>query len=622
MSSLVQLELFDFQAKPLEGDNRSIRSSAEEESPASSLPPRCVVAVANSARVSRLRRDTSDGDTPRPHGPDSLAAVLSIVLSSPDVDPAIPSAVRSVGRVLGAPLDRLPAAPRELAPLLAGASPAMANMRPQRWLHVRSLLRKALTMAGHDVMPGRDLTPLSKPWAELEEKVPGRRLRNSLSRFMRFCSRTGISPDGLEASVFESFRKALTEQSLRSHPDAAFRSAVKHWNIAVTTIDGWPQVIVERAPDQRRYAPPLASLPSEFQADFEAYFARRADGDPFSDDYSKPLRPHTLAGRRRMLLQVAGGLLESGFPPSRLTSLAVLVENAEVALRHLHDRRGGQQNHQLANQTSLVCLVAEQWVRLPAEQLKRFRAAAKSFRPKQKGMSVKVRERLRQFDSRANQDVLLGLPQKVVRVIAARNITPERAALTVLLALAVEILTVAPMRIQNLTALDLDRHFKRVGRGREVRFHIVIPAEEMKTDKPYEMALPTESAELLARFLERYRPLLCSAECSYLFPGRGGARRSPSGFGAAISKFIFRETGIVMHPHLFRHLAAKLYLERYPDAVETVRRVLNHSSSRTTMRFYAELSGVLASRRYDDLIARRRLEAGSIPVRQRDGFRS
>src|SRR5215471_11169437 len=51
-------------------------------------------------------------------------------------------------------------------------------------------------------------------------------------------------------------------------------------------------------------------------------------------------------------------------------------------------------------------------------------------------------------------------------------------------------------------------------------------------------------------------------------------------------------------PHQFRHLVAKLYLDRHPDAFETVRRLLGHKSIETTMRFYRELDAILAGKRY------------------------
>ena len=49
------------------------------------------------------------------------------------------------------------------------------------------------------------------------------------------------------------------------------------------------------------------------------------------------------------------------------------------------------------------------------------------------------------------------------------------------------------------------------------------------------------------------------------------------------------ETGLVMNPHLFRHLGAHLFLERHPGSYEEVRRVLGHKNIDTTIENYAGL---------------------------------
>ena len=49
-------------------------------------------------------------------------------------------------------------------------------------------------------------------------------------------------------------------------------------------------------------------------------------------------------------------------------------------------------------------------------------------------------------------------------------------------------------------------------------------------------------------------------------------------------------TGLEVHPHLFRHLAAKLHLEAHPGDYETVRRLLGHKKMDTTVGFYAPIS--------------------------------
>jgi integrase len=49
---------------------------------------------------------------------------------------------------------------------------------------------------------------------------------------------------------------------------------------------------------------------------------------------------------------------------------------------------------------------------------------------------------------------------------------------------------------------------------------------------------------------------------------------------------VFRFTGLQFNPHLFRHLAAKLFLEQRPGQYEVVREVLGHASMRTTTGSY------------------------------------
>ena len=64
------------------------------------------------------------------------------------------------------------------------------------------------------------------------------------------------------------------------------------------------------------------------------------------------------------------------------------------------------------------------------------------------------------------------------------------------LALAIEILLVAPMRLRNLSRLELGRHLQQAGRGRNSHWAIVIPGEEVKNGQPIELPLPERSVQL------------------------------------------------------------------------------------------------------------------------------
>jgi integrase len=64
-----------------------------------------------------------------------------------------------------------------------------------------------------------------------------------------------------------------------------------------------------------------------------------------------------------------------------------------------------------------------------------------------------------------------------------------------------------------------------------------------------------------------------------------------------------------VHPHLFRHLGAKLYLDANPGEYETVRRVLGHRSLQTTIDFYTGLETPAAVRHFDKTILNLRIES-------------
>jgi integrase len=69
-----------------------------------------------------------------------------------------------------------------------------------------------------------------------------------------------------------------------------------------------------------------------------------------------------------------------------------------------------------------------------------------------------------------------------------------------------------------------------------------------------------------------------------------------------IVKAIRRFTGLQMNVHLFRHLAAKLYLDRHPGAYAIVSRLLGHKSIQTTMDFYTAFEAAAAARHFDQTV--------------------
>ena len=178
--------------------------------------------------------------------------------------------------------------------------------------------------------------------------------------------------------------------------------------------------------------------------------------------------------------------------------------------------------------------------------------------------------------------------------------------------MAVEFLTVAPIRIGNLTILDVEKHFRVVTRGKDSSIRVVIPDENTKNHREIELPLPPSTAHMVSLFFERYRPLITSDMGSTLFPSERSAVRNPGGFGTALTKFIRRETGLDVNPHLFRAWAATIAAEHAPGQLETARILLGHSSTAVTLKHYAHLSSDKAFKAFDATIERlRRGEDGA-----------
>jgi integrase len=95
---------------------------------------------------------------------------------------------------------------------------------------------------------------------------------------------------------------------------------------------------------------------------------------------------------------------------------------------------------------------------------------------------------------------------------------------------------------------------------------------------------------VLDAWLTRCRPVICNGATPYLFPNSIGAKRSREAVASKVTVFLAKETGLEMHLHLFRHLAAKLYLDVNPNGIELVSQLLGHTSTRTTLKAYAELN--------------------------------
>lgn len=516
------------------------------------------------------------------------------------------SALRTVARVLGRPPEEVSAHPGQLRDRLKGFVPATAGLSPRRWANAASLARQAFKHAGIAVVPGRSCLPFSPGWTALFRLVEEKYDRVALSRLARYCTSRDIEPAAVGNVVFAAFLEDLSTASMSESPRKVQRRAAVVWTKFARSIPSWPQQPIT-VPDYRRtYALPWSSFPLSLKADLDAYLDRLAGGDVLDAMDRRPLRPASLKSLKHELGIYVSALVHRGHDPQTLRTLrdVVTVPLVRDGLRFFLDRAQNRSTAQAFRIAFRVRGLAQHWVGVDAAHLAALRKLCKNLDPGQSSMTAKNRSRLRQFDDEANIRKLVNLPAELAAQVARCKEPTAAEALLLQTALAVEVLLMVPMRRKNLAHLDLERHFSRTRGGVA---HLVIPAHEVKNSTEIAAVLPPPTVRLLDLYVQRYRPLLLAEPSPWLFPGLADRPKSLERLGLQISGTIKRQTGLLVNTHLFRHIAAKLFLDANPGAYGVVRLLHGHKSVDTTTNFYCGAESNAAFQQYDlQVIAPRR----------------
>jgi len=541
----------------------------------------------------------------------TMENVLESVAADADLKPQrrrnICSAIRALGKLMNRNLSYLPAHPGFYRKMFKELHPEHCGLSKSRIANIKSDVLFALKHVGCIDGARSYMSPLTTEWQALWDlAVCAGRLRLYVSRLLHFCAARGVSPDRVDDDVSDQLRQALIDESFVDDPIKTHKGIIRTWNKLVDLVSGWPQVRLTISNDRDDYSIPLDGFPRSFRDEVDAMVIQWAGKDILDDDGpEKPLAPRTIKTRLYRLRQIASALVLSGHDIAFVTSVSVIteLENAKTALRFHLDRAEGETTVQVHDLAILIKTLAKHWVRVDEEHLDALKVLCSKVSPDIKGMTPKNRGRLRQFDDQKNVRLLLDFPaQEIERAIVADQ-GRRLDAVRVQIAMAIGLLLMMPVRAANLVGLHLDRHIQRTRAGKNGVVHVVIPSHEVKNGEELEFELPGEIVRLLDLYLRDFRPRLTDDENRWLFPGRSpGSHKAIMTMGEQIRVRVFEGAGLKVNLHLFRHIAAKLYLDRMPGGYEVVRRLLGHRSSETTIRFYAGMESKSASRHYDEVI--------------------
>jgi integrase len=514
----------------------------------------------------------------------------------------IASAVRAIGKALGAELADIPAEPGLLRRRLDMISPEAIGFSPRRWANIRSLLARALELA-RPLMPSRSYAPISAAWEALLAGLnPSAKER--VKPLLRNLSEHGVEPHMVTLEILHEYRDAILNDRLRGNAEKTWDHLLWLWNRCVRSVIGWPQVEIPRESKRETYGLQWSDFPASLKEEADRFIERQTGRDLSDDGPPKPWSQSSCKTRLYQLRIAASVLVHQGMAANEIASLSVLTrfENYQKILRFFYDRHDQKTSSQIAGMAAFLKDVAKYWVKVDEDELTRLKKLASKLAIPRQGMTAKNRERLRLLDDPEKVDAFLDLPYRIRREMDKARGSARNRAVQAQIAVAVLILQMAPIRLKNLSQIDINKHL--IARGAAV--YLVIDGSEVKNGEPIDFELPETLVEMLVWYIQEHRPHLLKQPTDTLFPGAEGAAKSKALLGSQISKTILRYTGMAINPHLFRHAGGKMFLDINPGQYEVVRRVLGHRSMATTTGNYTGAETRSAGQHFASAIAQRR----------------
>jgi integrase len=191
------------------------------------------------------------------------------------------------------------------------------------------------------------------------------------------------------------------------------------------------------------------------------------------------------------------------------------------------------------------------------------------------GLTDKNKRFLRQFDDPAALQRLFYLPDRLWAEVKREGNPNFRTLAKAQTALAVALLSYMPLRAQNLAALNFDTHlFLRD--GARATSTLEFGADEVKNRRDLAFDIPLPIAKMLIEYRDRIAPKIIGHRPQRLFVNADGTAKSQATVAWLITTYLKRRAGIVLTPHQFRHLSARILLDAEPGSFETVKQLLGH----------------------------------------------
>jgi integrase len=449
---------------------------------------------------------------------------------------------------------------------------------------------------------------ISPAWNRLLSQLSDPSTRYRVTPLMRFCSAIEIEPADMSEVAIDRFFDHREKTTNRKNDAASRRILARLWNASIGKVDGWPQVRLYEPPvKSKELGPAWKDFPEGLHTDIEHELERLANIHRNKDGQrSRPCKSSTLTMRRRELMAAAKMAVKVGVPIESLTSLTALI-HPDVAEKIFEGYWPKDSNAPSAFTINLSCRfvsLARAIGGLDEKALQRLgdlRFALEEYR--EMGMTEKNLALIRYVLTDGVWSRIVNLPRQLLRKARQlRDHAPVRAAVLAQIAVAVAILTVAPIRLANLASIEIDENLTKPG-GPNSNFWLMFRKYDVKNRVPLQFKLDEIVTAIINEYIHDFRPaLLRGNNADWLFPGEAGNHKEKISFSTQIVKQVQKSAGLRITVHQFRHAAGALILKHMPGEYELVRRILGHKSIETTKKFYLSLETTQASEIFANIV--------------------
>ena len=433
--------------------------------------------------------------------------------------------LRQIGKWLDRPLEVIPARWTSIRLPVGQLHHARLDVTAKTVSNHRANAAGALRWFGKEHhVPARGV-PLSADWAVLRDAVQDRGRRARLYGLMRYCSGREMRPTSVDDAVLVDYLRYRAETTSLATSTMARRSIARTWNVCAAEIANWPQQRLTEPPVKASQEPVWDDFPEGLRRNIDVHLAGLGKSRKLNGKRARPCSPKTIKTRRAELLAMARMAVRQGTAINSLSSLAALVhpDVAGPVLEAYWKQNGEEPTVYTIDLAWRLLGLARQLGLDPdaIERLDEFRASLEEYR--HGGLTGKNLALIRQVLSPGIWSEVVSLPNVLMRQARTEQAhAPVKAAVTAQLAVAIAILSFAPVRLTNLVSIELEKNLIKPG-GPTSPFWLTFPHFDVKNRVNLDFTFDEALTKLIDEYVRDFRPTLVrGSNAAWLFPGVAG----------------------------------------------------------------------------------------------------